>query len=77
VDTVGFEMNRLFNLFLSRNPNFNGNVALAGHSLGSVIVFDILSHQPRIGRKKVPPSNDDKLISADAEKPEKSEVSYY
>ena len=30
---------------MNRNPNFCGTVALGGHSLGSLIVFDILAHQ--------------------------------
>lgn len=50
IDAVGNELNRLFNLFLSRNPDFNGYVAVAGHSLGSLILFDLLAHQPKIGR---------------------------
>lgn len=39
------ECNRVFNLFLQRNPEFNGKVSLAGHSLGSAILFDILCSQ--------------------------------
>ncbi|XP_066475161.1 SEC23-interacting protein [Tiliqua scincoides] len=45
VDKVGLEMNRLYALFMSRNPNFKGGVSVAGHSLGSLILFDILSNQ--------------------------------
>ncbi|XP_054153497.1 phospholipase DDHD2-like isoform X2 [Oppia nitens] len=45
VSSVGHELNRLFQLFCQRNPNFYGTVALGGHSLGSLIVFDILAHQ--------------------------------
>ena len=33
-DTIGSEMNRLFQLFCSRNPTFHGAVSVAGHSLG-------------------------------------------
>ncbi|KAL5017539.1 hypothetical protein ScPMuIL_007128 [Solemya velum] len=44
-DTVGSEMNRLHKLFLQRNPNFRGSVSVAGHSLGSSILFDLLLHQ--------------------------------
>ena len=36
-DTVGREMNRLFQIFLARNPTFNGEVSVAGHSLGKEI----------------------------------------
>ncbi|XP_004637309.1 phospholipase DDHD2 [Octodon degus] len=45
VDTVASEMNRLYTLFLQRNPNFKGGVSIAGHSLGSLILFDILTNQ--------------------------------
>ncbi|XP_003479352.1 SEC23-interacting protein isoform X3 [Cavia porcellus] len=45
VEKVGLEMNRLHALFLSRNPDFKGKVSVAGHSLGSLILFDILSNQ--------------------------------
>lgn len=34
VDTVASEMNRLYQLFLQRNPLFKGGVSIAGHSLG-------------------------------------------
>ncbi|XP_055525898.1 proteoglycan 4 isoform X2 [Wyeomyia smithii] len=45
IDAVGKSLNRLYSLFLQRNPNFNGGVSLAGHSLGSLILFDLLCHQ--------------------------------
>ena len=45
MDTVASEMNRLYALYCQRNPSFNGPVSLGGHSLGSVILFDLLSHQ--------------------------------
>nr|XP_006111499.1 SEC23-interacting protein [Pelodiscus sinensis] len=45
VDKVGMEMNRLHALFMSRNPDFKGGVSVAGHSLGALILFDILSNQ--------------------------------
>jgi hypothetical protein len=56
-------LNRLYALFLARNPTFQGGVSVAGHSLGeglsvyqswtdliydfagSLILFDLLSHQ--------------------------------
>lgn len=44
-DTVGSEMNRLYQLFCSRNPSFQGQVSVAGHSLGCCILFDLLLHQ--------------------------------
>ncbi|XP_018322614.1 phospholipase DDHD2 isoform X4 [Agrilus planipennis] len=45
ISTVGNELNRLYDLFKQRNPSFNGGVSLGGHSLGSLILFDLLSHQ--------------------------------
>jgi hypothetical protein len=30
---------------MQRNPDFNGGVSLGGHSLGSLILFDLLCHQ--------------------------------
>lgn len=39
------ECNRIYKLFLDRNPSFNGKVSLVGHSLGSAILFDILCRQ--------------------------------
>uniref|UniRef100_A0A8D2QNQ6 DDHD domain containing 2 n=1 Tax=Zosterops lateralis melanops TaxID=1220523 RepID=A0A8D2QNQ6_ZOSLA len=45
VDTVASEMNRLHRLFLQRNPHFKGGVSIAGHSLGSLILFDLLTNQ--------------------------------
>ncbi|NWX50622.1 DDHD2 Phospholipase, partial [Steatornis caripensis] len=45
VDTVASEMNRLHQLFLQRNPLFTGGVSIAGHSLGSLILFDLLTNQ--------------------------------
>jgi hypothetical protein len=39
------ECNRLFKLFVEKNPYFDGKVSLIGHSLGSAILFDILCRQ--------------------------------
>ncbi|KAL8596924.1 hypothetical protein ACOMHN_062294 [Nucella lapillus] len=48
-DTVCQEMNRLFEMFLTRNPTFSGEISLAGHSLGGSILFDLLLHQRDVG----------------------------
>ncbi len=50
-------MNRLSQIFLERNPYFCGKISLIGHSLGSLILYDLLSNQFR------PDSNDDNKIS--------------
>lgn len=39
------ESNRIYNLFMERNPGFKGKVHVMGHSLGSAILFDILCRQ--------------------------------
>ncbi|CAH0562166.1 unnamed protein product [Brassicogethes aeneus] len=45
ISTVGNELNRVYNLFKQRNPSFKGGISLGGHSLGSLILFDLLGHQ--------------------------------
>lgn len=35
MDTVAQEINRLYALFMERNPDFRGAVSVAGHSLGN------------------------------------------
>lgn len=37
---------------MERNKDFTGRVSLAGHSLGSVILFDLLSHQIPLGENE-------------------------
>lgn len=45
LDTVVSEINRIYTLFCERNEDFNGKISIIGHSLGSLIAFDLLSHQ--------------------------------
>uniref|UniRef100_A0A8C0PF77 SEC23-interacting protein n=1 Tax=Canis lupus familiaris TaxID=9615 RepID=A0A8C0PF77_CANLF len=54
VEKVRMEINRLHALFMSRNPDFKGGVSVAGHSLGSLILFDILSNQKDLNLSKSP-----------------------
>ncbi|KAK3669617.1 hypothetical protein LTR78_010492 [Recurvomyces mirabilis] len=60
------ECNRIYHLFIERNPNFNGKISLIGHSLGSAIMFDILCRQ---GNAVVPKSrrNDPENLRLDFE----------
>ncbi|XP_023585646.1 SEC23-interacting protein [Trichechus manatus latirostris] len=37
VEKVGMEINRLYALFMGRNPDFKGGVSVAGHSLGKTV----------------------------------------
>ncbi|XP_068183076.1 SEC23-interacting protein isoform X2 [Antennarius striatus] len=45
MDTVALEINRLYALFMKRNPDYRGVTSVCGHSLGSLILFDLLSNQ--------------------------------
>lgn len=45
MDTVANALNKKYSMFLKRNKDFTGRVSLAGHSLGSLILFDLLCHQ--------------------------------
>lgn len=58
MQTVGTELNRLYSLFNQRNPDFCGNVYLGGHSLGSLIVFDLLCHQKPTEDEELNETND-------------------
>ncbi|KAL6499936.1 hypothetical protein OROGR_027846 [Orobanche gracilis] len=42
---VSNQLNKLYLKFLKRNPGYDGKVSIYGHSLGSVISYDILCHQ--------------------------------
>ncbi|KAI5923119.1 DDHD domain-containing protein [Camillea tinctor] len=44
------ESNRIYKLFMERNPEFKGRVHVIGHSLGSAIMFDILCRQKEASR---------------------------
>lgn len=49
IDAVKIELNRVYRLFVKRNPDFEakgGRVSLICHSLGSSLASDILSSQP-------------------------------
>ncbi|CAD0207024.1 unnamed protein product [Chrysodeixis includens] len=58
IDTVCKELNRIYSLFVQRNPSFKGGVSLGGHSLGSVILYDLLCHQA--DRSSAAPAPSDK-----------------
>ncbi|GKB50034.1 phospholipase SGR2-like protein, partial [Tanacetum coccineum] len=42
---VSNQLNMLYRKFLKRNPGYDGKISLYGHSLGSVLSYDILCHQ--------------------------------
>ncbi|XP_078443291.1 shoot gravitropism 2 (SGR2) [Wolffia australiana] len=45
IDSVSAQLNKLHKKFLKRNPGYRGKVSIYGHSLGSVLSYDILCHQ--------------------------------
>ncbi|KAL0370914.1 UNVERIFIED_CONTAM: Phospholipase SGR2 [Sesamum angustifolium] len=45
---VSNQLNKLYLKFLKRNPGYDGKVSLYGHSLGSVLSYDILCHQENL-----------------------------
>nr|KAJ3423000.1 hypothetical protein HK105_004959 [Polyrhizophydium stewartii] len=42
---VSAELNRVYKEYMTRNPGFTGKVSIYGHSLGSLLAYDIVSHQ--------------------------------
>uniref|UniRef100_A0A1I8PDN0 DDHD domain-containing protein n=1 Tax=Stomoxys calcitrans TaxID=35570 RepID=A0A1I8PDN0_STOCA len=45
MNTIVVSLNEIYMKYRQRHPDFNGGVSLAGHSLGSLILFDLLCHQ--------------------------------
>jgi phospholipase DDHD1 len=46
INSLTSELNRLYKLFCQKNPTFtrkNGKVSFVAHSLGTVIIYDILT----------------------------------
>ncbi|XP_063051837.1 SEC23-interacting protein-like [Engraulis encrasicolus] len=63
LDTVASELNRLHGLFCSRHPHFQGQVSLVGHSLGSLILFDLLTNQVvGLGHPNIPETQDGRPV---------------
>ncbi|ONI33711.1 hypothetical protein PRUPE_1G442600 [Prunus persica] len=48
INAVSNQLNRLYLKFLRRNPGYDGKVSIYGHSLGSVLSYDILCHQENL-----------------------------
>ncbi|CAO3601170.1 unnamed protein product [Absidia cylindrospora] len=46
INIISKEMNRVYGLYTQRNPGFTGKVTIIGHSLGSMLAFDMLTTQP-------------------------------
>lgn len=63
IDAVSGNLNKCYAKFCERNPSFHGSVSVSGHSLGSVILFDLLQHQ------RVEIENSENLENADRTKP--------
>ncbi|XP_057994716.1 phospholipase SGR2 isoform X2 [Hevea brasiliensis] len=48
INSVSNQLNWLYLKFLKRNPGYDGKVSIYGHSLGSVLSYDILCHQKNL-----------------------------
>ncbi|XXG39461.1 hypothetical protein AAC387_Pa01g0415 [Persea americana] len=48
IDSVSNQLNRLYIKFIKRNPGYDGKVSIYGHSLGTVLSYDILCHQENL-----------------------------
>ncbi|RNA25641.1 phospholipase DDHD2 isoform X1 [Brachionus plicatilis] len=53
ISKVGNELNRLSKIFMEKNPNFKGTISLIGHSLGSVILYDLLANQSEVEKQEI------------------------
>ncbi|XP_008200242.1 phospholipase DDHD2 [Tribolium castaneum] len=69
ISTVGNQLNKIFELFKQRNPDFNGGISLGGHSLGSLILFDLLCHQHPEPDKPSPAEDEDTIAPLNDTKP--------
>ncbi|KAJ3328982.1 hypothetical protein HDU76_008890 [Blyttiomyces sp. JEL0837] len=54
IKAVTEEMNRIYATYIAKNPKFNGKVSIYGHSLGSLLAFDILCNQTSGDNKTEP-----------------------
>lgn len=45
LDSVVYSLNVVYNKFMARNPEFDGQISLFAHSLGSVLCWDVLCNQ--------------------------------
>ncbi|CAL9216981.1 unnamed protein product [Arabidopsis halleri] len=77
IDSVSKQLNRLYLKFLKRNPDYVGKISIYGHSLGSVLSYDILCHQHNLSSsfpmdsvyKKFFPDEESHPTPASADKP--------
>lgn len=63
------EANRIYNLFVERNPGFKGKVHIMGHSLGSAIMFDILCRQQEMKKQVEQSKNPLRIWPSETRKP--------
>ncbi|CAH8331332.1 unnamed protein product [Eruca vesicaria subsp. sativa] len=77
IDSVSNQLNRLYLKFIKRNPDYDGKISIYGHSLGSVLSYDILCHQHNLSSpfpmdavyKRFFPDEESPPISESADKP--------
>ncbi|CAH8360023.1 unnamed protein product [Eruca vesicaria subsp. sativa] len=77
IDSVSSQLNKLYLKFRKRNPGYDGKISIYGHSLGSVLSYDILCHQHNLSSpfpmdavyKKFFPDEDSPPVPAAADEP--------
>ncbi|CAG7897535.1 unnamed protein product [Brassica rapa] len=77
IDSVSNQLNKLYLKFIKRNPDYDGKISIYGHSLGSVLSYDILCHQHNLSSpfpmdavyKKFFPDEESPPIQASADEP--------
>ncbi|KAG2315030.1 hypothetical protein Bca52824_018152 [Brassica carinata] len=77
IDSVSNQLNKLYLKFIKRNPDYDGKISIYGHSLGSVLSYDILCHQHNLSSpfpmdavyKKFFPDEESPLIQASVDEP--------
>ena len=45
VDSVTAQLNQRYHTFVQEHPDYDGKVSIFAHSLGSLISYDILTHE--------------------------------
>uniref|UniRef100_A0A673Y2I3 SEC23 interacting protein n=1 Tax=Salmo trutta TaxID=8032 RepID=A0A673Y2I3_SALTR len=76
MDTVALEINRIYALFLQRNPDFTGGISVSGHSLGTNTKVEDLKEMsiPLGPRKKIAKFVKERAIKQAAQEKKAAEV---
>lgn len=81
MNAVADNMNNIYAAFRKRNPSFRGSVSVCGHSLGSLILFDLLQHQKptkpnSTGKSDVGDGGANSTIRPPVQRPTSQQINY-